>query len=41
MHDEPLRVSVGTAAEPALTPGELKALIARIRQQFDRPLPDL
>lgn len=30
-------VSTGSAA---LTPGALKAQIARIRQGFDRPLPD-
>lgn len=40
MHDEPLTVSVSTEDEPSLTPGELKALVARIRQQFDRPLPE-
>lgn len=40
MYDEPLTVSVSTEADPSLSPGELKALIARIRQQFDRPLPE-
>lgn len=40
MREEPLTVSVSTEENPSLTPGELKALIARIRQQFDRPLPE-
>lgn len=40
MHEEPLTVSVSTEENPSLTPGELKALVARIRQAFDRPLPE-
>ena len=39
MYEEPLTVSVSTEDEPNLTPGELKALVARIRQQFNLPMP--
>lgn len=38
MNDGPLTVSISAEAAPGLNPGKLKALIARIRQQFDRPL---
>lgn len=35
-----LAVSVKAPPEAVLSPGELKALVARIRQGFERPLPE-
>lgn len=34
----PITVSAVVSTKPELTPSELKAKIARIRQEFDRPL---